>query len=779
MIGVSADPVQDFMGAMAEAGVPMASDGRIVPDGKLHRYRVEGDKRGSKSGWYVLHTDDPPAGAFGCWKRRVQGTWSAKPEREFTPAERTRWLRRIEETKRAREEEERRARERAKERARALKEKAKPASPDHPYLRRKGVQAHGVRQLGERLLVPVTSGGEIDGLQFIDPDGGKRFLRGTPKREHYFPIGTPNGSIVIAEGYATAAAIHEATGTAAVVAFDASNVLPVAEAVRARFPEIEIIVAGDNDHATEGNPGRTAAEEAARAVGGRVAIPSFAAGDPGTDWNDIMAQQGAEAVARGLGMDSGGQGGLPEGHEEGAPDGDPLILDPSDPYPGAAEIVDLHFRADQQRLLHEQHGSFYEYDGVRYAPAEEAEIRSRLWAIAAEAKRWAGKEEPELKAFQPTTTKLNNLLDALRACCHLAAEIEPPCWLEERSGDPPPENLVSMANGILHLPTRQLRIHTPRFYTHNALGFDYEPEAGRPDRWLAFLDELWPDDPTSIQALQEMFAYFLTRDTRFQKAFLMVGPKRSGKGTIARVLNQLIGPANVGAPTLASLSTNFGLWPLIGKQLAIISDARLSGRVDQVAIAERLLAISGEDTVTIDRKYMSPWTGRLSTRFLILTNELPRLADASGALASRFIVLTLQRSFYGNEDPHLTDKLLTELPGIFNWTLEGWDRLRARGHFVQPDASAEAIREMEDLGSPVAAFIRDRCIVEPGRSVPAASLYGAWRRWCESEGRDHPGTAQSFGRDLRAAVPGLHMSQPRVDGDRVRTYEGIDVKGGF
>ena len=104
---------------------------------------------------------------------------------------------------------------------------------------------------------------------------------------------------------------------------------------------------------------------------------------------------------------------------------------------------------------------------------------------------------------------------------------------------------------------------------------------------------------------------------------------------MGRVLTALLGKSNVCAPTLASLSQCFGLWPLIGKQLAIISDARLGGRADQQAIAERLLSISGEDGITIDRKYLVQWTGRLTTRFVIMTNELPRITDASGALASR------------------------------------------------------------------------------------------------------------------------------------------------
>ena len=97
---------------------------------------------------------------------------------------------------------------------------------------------------------------------------------------------------------------------------------------------------------------------------------------------------------------------------------------------------------------------------------------------------------------------------------------------------------------------------------------------------IKFLDDLWPYDPEAVSTLQEIIGYCLTLDTRQQKLFMIVGPKRSGKGTIGRVQTALLGRANVCGPTLASFGTNFGLAPLIGKQLAIISDARLGSRPD-------------------------------------------------------------------------------------------------------------------------------------------------------------------------------------------------------
>jgi putative DNA primase/helicase len=317
--------------------------------------------------------------------------------------------------------------------------------------------------------------------------------------------------------------------------------------------------------------------------------------------------------------------------------------------------------------------------------------------------------------------------------------------------------------------------HTPLFFAHNAIEFAYEADASA-CQWLDFLCQLWPNDPESIDTLQEVFGLCLTADTRHQKAFLLIGPKRSGKGTIARILVALVGRCNAVSPTLASLGERFGLAPLIGKLLAVISDARLGAKADQHAIAESMLRISGEDDVTADRKNRDAWTGRMRVRFLVISNELPRLADASGALASRFIILRLVESFYGREDQGLTAKLETELPGILNWAIGGLQRLRARGYFMQPPSAAEAVRELEDLGSPIGAFIRERCELAPGRCVECGRLFEAWSEWCKTHGRDHPGTVQTFARDLRAAMPALKTVNLRTGDDRTRFYQGVGLQ---
>ena len=194
-------------------------------------------------------------------------------------------------------------------------------------------------------------------------------------------------------------------------------------------------------------------------------------------------------------------------------------------------------------------------------------------------------------------------------------------------------------------------------------------------------------------------------------------------------------------------------------------------------VTERLLSITGEDALDVDRKFREAVTVELDTRIVVATSELPRLADASGALSGRLLILSLRQSFYDREDHGLTDRLLAELPGILMWSLDGLRRLRKRGRFVQPARGAELQEELDDLASPVGAFVKEACTVEPGASVRCDQLFGRWRTWCVENGRDHVGTIQNFGRDLRAADVGVSTVKSRTGGSRVRFYEVVLLEG--
>ncbi|QJX00253.1 DNA primase family protein [Frigoriglobus tundricola] len=465
---------------------------------------------------------------------------------------------------------------------------------------------------------------------------------------------------------------------------------------------------------------------------------------------------------------------------------------PDNPHRLAAGFLDSITPAGSPRLLRFWRGDFHRYRDGAYRPVPDDDQRAELTqyvraefvrsnaAVVAACEGEDEKKQPP--RVRPVTSKMiGDVLQALRGLCLLPADTDAPAWIDGATG-PDPAGLLPVGNGILDLGAlvegrgRCLLPPSPLFFTHTAAPFDFDPTAPAPCEWLKFLREVWPDDPDSIATLQEWFGYMLTPDTRQQKILFLLGPRRGGKGTITRVLRELVGPANVAGPTLGSLSTNFGLWPLLGKSVAIVSDARLSGRSDSAVITERLLSISGEDALTVDRKHREPLTAKLNARFVIVSNELPRLGDASGALAGRLILLRLTRSWFGKEDHHLFDRLRGELPGILLWAVQGWRRLRDRGRFVQPTSGAELVADMEDLSSPVGAFVRERCRIEAGSRVEVCELYSAWRAWCDEHGRREPGTEETFGRDLRAAVPSLDKARPRTRDGRLYVYVGIRLR---
>jgi putative DNA primase/helicase len=448
-----------------------------------------------------------------------------------------------------------------------------------------------------------------------------------------------------------------------------------------------------------------------------------------------------------------------------------LILSPRRTLPTAeAYVREFHWYPDG-RTLHAYHGTLMQWQGNHYVEVEDVAIKQRLQPWLHEALRH--KVDPRTGAttlvdFEANPTTVSHALESIKTLVHLS-NLEPPVWLDGRAGLPAHE-LIPCLTKTLHVPSGRILPATPALFTTNALDFDYDPQPRSPDRWWEFLHQIFEDDE-SVELLQEWFGYVLTADTSLQKILLVVGPRRSGKGTLGRVLARLVGTGNVVNPTTNSLAGNFGLQPLIGKSLAVVSDARFIGDSTPIVV-ERLLNISGEDRITIDRKFMPSVSMKLPTRFVFLTNELPRLSDASTALAGRFLVLRLTRTFYGDEDPTLTNQLLEELPGILPWAIDGQRRLFERGRFLQPESAMEAIRELEDLASPVGAFIRDRCIVAAGRRVDIDVLYGAWQDWCQREGRK-PGTKQTFGKDLAAAAAGVKR---RRHTDNEPFYEGIDLR---
>lgn len=291
------DPISQFRGAIAAAGLTVPET--IETDGLLHRFASNGNPRDT-AGWYVYYGDTVPAGGFGCWRTGVNQTWRADTGKKLTPSEDAAHKERIAAIQQQRKEEEAARRAEVATKAKARWEDALPASDNHPYLVKKGVQPYGIKEHDGNLIIPLRTGPDIHSLQTIRPDGDKRFLTGGRISGCYYSIGRPDQSdtLCIAEGFSTGASVHEATGYPVTVAFNAGNLEPVAKAIRTLFPGKRLVICADDDYRTDGNPGIAKATEAARAVNGIVAIPDFGEDRPdgATDFNDLHQHKGLEAV---------------------------------------------------------------------------------------------------------------------------------------------------------------------------------------------------------------------------------------------------------------------------------------------------------------------------------------------------------------------------------------------------------------------------------------------------------------------------------------------------
>src|ERR1035441_9329061 len=222
-----------------------------------------------------------------------------------------------------------------------------------------------------------------------------------------------------------------------------------------------------------------------------------------------------------------------------------------------------------------------------------------------------------------------------------------------------------------------------------------------------------------------------------------------------------MGAVNVASPTFSSLTGTFGLEPLLGKPLAVISDMRVGGRNIQAAM-EILLTISGRDRSSVQRKNRTALEVQLPTRFVLVSNELYALPDAASALVSRTIPLKFTRSWMGQEDPGLGARLTTpqELTRILNWALTGLDRLREKGTFTMPAGAEETLTELAGLASPETAWAEECCEFGPAFSASPETLYMNFGAWAgDQQGiQVRPPSANGQG----AAVPGVNQWKSKI-----------------
>lgn len=407
-------------------------------------------------------------------------------------------------------------------------------------------------------------------------------------------------------------------------------------------------------------------------------------------------------------------------------------------------------------------GQFYTWTGAHWIVESDDVVTQWIYGET-ESATYVGttaKGEEKTLAWAPTKKKVADVEHALSR------------GVVQRVGED--ERGMILANGVVETEAgaRVLRPHSPLRFNLTSLPFAYEP-ADVPEEWLKFLESSLPGDESGHAFLQEWFGYVLSGRTDHQMMASLVGASRSGKGTIVRVLEAMLGKGNTIGVTLNDLAGEYGLGSLIGKSLATISEPKWASRAAG-EVVEPLLRITGNDSVRANRKYQQPWEGHLGARFMVLSNETPRLINRSGALANRMTHLRFAVSFAGREDIGLEDRLLATLPAILNWSLAGLDRLDAQGRFTKPESHTAVDARFREYADPDADFIEQMCVLGPDLTVNQAALHGAYKEWCEAMGRDRDSTDVTSLRHRLSERAGL--GDRRIGKAKVWHVTGLGLK---
>ncbi|MCA9217060.1 MAG: hypothetical protein KDB27_28520, partial [Planctomycetales bacterium] len=295
--------------------------------------------------------------------------------------------------------------------------------------------------------------------------------------------------------------------------------------------------------------------------------------------------------------------------------------------------------------------------------------------------------------------------------------------------------------------------------------------------WLDVLDTTLNSDAERM-LLQEWCGYLLTGDTSFEKFLWLLGQPASGKGTIVTVIQQLVSMQNIAALDIYNLDKTFSLDGVLGKSLIIFNEGQDSRKRDfSGPIVSRINQITGRDMTRIEEKQKGSVSLVLPTKIMGVSNDMPVFRDASNAINRRLMVLQFDNPVHEDDrDENLKARLIAEenLPGLFNWALDGLIRLRKQRRFTLPESSREIQHELAVAGSPVKAFVNECLILDSDAWTSTTDLYASFTRY--SHQHDLFAVDKGiFGKNLRSAVK-VQPKQRGPKGNQVRGYVGVSIK---
>ena len=398
-------------------------------------------------------------------------------------------------------------------------------------------------------------------------------------------------------------------------------------------------------------------------------------------------------------------------------------LDATTPWHLASRVL-----KEEKKSLIKCMGMWMKWDG-RYRELDNDEILRIIW------KKLDGLEHTLKGEVKRLVMKKSLRADVQEAM--VAQALEPgvdrlPHWIGGKApkGYPEdPSSLLPVNNGLLDWKTGRRYDPTRAFLTLASSPVEHDDFAEAPE-WERFVHDIFDGDREQVDLLHEMLGCIVFGHLDFQKIFLLIGPPRSGKGTIIRALTDILGgPVGVASPTITQLSREgFNLASTVGKRAIVVADARIKRYSSD--LVERLLSISGGDIQTINRKHRDDFIGYLDGQFLLASNELPALDDGSGAIASRYCMVRTRKSYLGKEDHTLYQRLLKpELPGVLNLLMEGLNRAERKGLTVPSSVQDDGMDLLRST-STVAAFAKECVIDDAGAVTPKDEVYQMYERYC-------------------------------------------------
>lgn len=635
--------------------------------------------------------------------------------------------------------------------AQRLWSEAQPCE-SHPYLERKGVASYGLRvgpwerinaDTGEievvaknALLVPIQDRQrKVWGLQgiFVDPNSKKLYLKGCAKRGNFFAIGKPqkrDGRLVfiLAEGYATGASVHAATGHMVLVCFDVENLMAVAQSLRERQPGAFIVFAADNDTQTDGNPGVTKAKAASKAVGGLVAVP------PPGDFNDLQVAEGLEAIALCI------KGAFESQFEEESPNmgvwtdykssslieqsiGGQVMLPSQDAtQDSVAQVFKAHY--DGRLLFANGFDCWFKWDGTRWR-REETGLALDLIRTLARKMNVEGKSAPSTANFckgVETFAKVDR------------------AFATEASVFDTDNYLLNTPAGTFDLRTNVMRPHDPldRITKTTAVA----PCAQGGELFLKFLEEITGGDASLVRFLQISLGACLSGAIEGHWMLFWNGSGRNGKNTLGDLVMDVMGDYAKKIPSSTLMSKLHEDHPteianLQGVRLAVSSEVEDGAHWHEARINE----LTGDQALTARFMRGNFFEFKRTHKHLIYGNHRPQLRNVTDALKARIKIVPFKQSFAGREDPTLATKLREEAGFVLSWLIEGHAAWMASGCKLPTcEAIEDESRDYFEAQSTVEAWIRE-CVTLVGddgrgaRAWPTAgALYKAYKAWKEARG---------------------------------------------